>query len=466
MAASAPSTGRLTPAVVLTATVVVFACAVLYVSFWLRSGLRQQILQREAEALTEVAALQLTNEAAELARLGVAEVPGELLNAVLKTSKLRGVFAVRVFDADARFNGAVPLHLDEEPPGEADWNRLVALRPIARLHPDKAPGDVLGDPLAHPTRTAAEPLLETWLPLRNATSGQFAGAAQMWTDGNAIAREFAGLDRRIWTQAALAWAAGSAIIASLLAWAFRRLSAANAALRARTEDLLRANRELTLSAKTAALGAVAAHLMHELKNPVAGLEEFVATQSESGRGGSGGTELKAASELTRRLRAMIDDVVSVMRDEQSGVHFELSCTELAQIAAGKLTVMAAQRQISIQLAVQDAWPLPGRCANLAAMVLQNLLQNAVEASSPGAVVRLASAHTPSEVIFRVEDRGPGLPPPIRETLFQPSRSTKSGGTGLGLALSQQLARQCGGRLELVKSDGHGTTFQLVVRREA
>jgi signal transduction histidine kinase len=439
----------------------VFAVVVAYVTLWLRHGLRQQVLDREAEALTEVASMQLANEADTMASLGVNEVPGELLNAVLKTSKLRGVFAVRVFDSARHFSGAVPYPWTEDLPSDRDWNELQAGHALARLNARESAADVLGLPSAPVGRTT-EPLLETWLPLRRSEGAPFAGAAQMWINGRGVAEEFAALDRRLIAQAVIAWAAGAVIISVMLLWAFRRLDRANRQLQARTEDLLRANRELTLAAKTSALGAVTAHLMHELKNPVAGLEEFVAARSEAGGGADDGGELAAASELTRRLRTMINDVVGVMRDEQSGVRFDLTAGEVVELALAKVAPIAKTRGAQLHSTVTTAVSLDGRRANLAGLVLHNLLQNAIEATAPGTVVTLSAAADDHVLRLAVEDEGPGLSAAVRQRLFQPCSSSKAGGTGLGLALSQQLARQAGGRIELVRSSGEGTCFELIL----
>ncbi|WP_158277339.1 HAMP domain-containing sensor histidine kinase [Opitutus sp. ER46] len=444
-------------------TLLVFAGVVAYVSLWLRQGLREQVLRREAETLTEIAAFQLATEAESLAKLGLPEAPGELLNAVLKTSKLRGVFAVRVLDADQNFAGALPLPWTETPPAAKDWAQLAQGVPVARLHARESAAEVIG--LAPPTTAgrAAEPLVETWLPLRATDKAPLAGVAQMWTDGHAVAMEFAAIDRRVLLQALLAWTAGAAIISVLLTWAFRRLAQANRMLQARSEDLLRANRELTLAAKTSALGAVAAHLVHELKNPVAGLEEYVASQSEQGARGDGGGELAAASELTRRLRTMINDVVGVMRDEQQDAGFELTAAEVLELVFAKARPLAEARGVQLETAVAgDAATLPARRSNLTRLVLQNLLQNAIEATPRGRKVRLSAESAGGTMSFAVADEGPGLPAAVQARLFQPCPSGKPGGSGLGLALSQQLARQADGRIVLERTGATGTCFQLVL----
>lgn len=467
MAVTAPPTPRrYTPVAVLAVTLGVFALVVAYVSWWLRSGLQQQVLNREAEALTEVASLQLANEADAMARLGVSDVPGELLNAVLKTSKMRGVFAVRVFDAAKHFNGAVPLPWSEVPPDDADWRDLVAGHAIARLHSRESAAEVIGLAPPRATQRASEPLLETWLPLRRADGAPLAGVAQMWTDGHTIAGEFTRLDRQIWVQAVTAWLGGAMLISALILWGFHRLAEANRQLQARGEDLLRANRELAMAAKSSALGAVAAHLMHELKNPVAGLEEYVASQAELGGRGEGGGELAAASELTGRLRRMINDVAAVMRDEQSGAHFELTGREIVELARAKVAPLAREHGVELECTADTDVEISGRRANLAILVLNNLLQNAIEASPAGKNVRVHATAEDGLVRFQVEDDGSGLDPRIRQRLFEPVTSTKPGGSGLGLALSQQIARQASGRIELVRSDPTGTCFQLVLELTA
>lgn len=462
MASPVSTPVRFTPIAVLAVTLAVFACVVAYVTFWLRGGLREQVLDREAEALTEVGSMQLANEAEALAVAGLHDLPGQLLSAALKTSRLRGVFAVRVFDAGKRFGGAVPAAWSETPPADEDWLRLIAGRPVVRLHTRETAVEVIGLMPAVAPDEEAEPLLETWLPLRTAEGQSIAGVAQMWTDGHAIAREFRALDRRLLWQALMAWAAGAVIISVLHTWAFRRLADANRQLAQRSEDLLRANRELTLAAKTSALGAVTAHLMHELKNPVAGLEQFVANQSESSATGEAGEELAAASELTRRLRMMINDVVSVMRDEQSGATFELSGAEIAELAVDKVRPIAKGRGVELNATASATRQLTGRQANLLGLVLQNLLQNAIEASSRGAQVNLSVADDSRGLRFLVEDHGPGVPEAVLKQLFQPCPSGKVGGSGIGLALSQNLARQAGGEIELLRTGPAGTQFQLAI----
>ena len=457
-----PPSTRLRAAVAgLGLTVLVFAVLIGAATWRLRAGLREQILNREAATLSAVASMQLDLGASEYGTTAVGEVPGALLVAVLRTARLRGVAAVRIFDARGKLNSADGVIGELPPPAPGDWSRVVAGEAFARLVPGAPPEEIL-----LPDAAAREAgLLEAWVPLHRGGSSSAAGAAQFWLSAAPVRAELAAHDDRLWLQAAIAWAAGSCVIVIGVAWAFRRLTAANRELAARTADLERANRELVLSAKTSALGTVAAHLVHELKSPLAGLEQIVASQGAGGAD-DGGAEHHAASELTRRLRSMVNDAVGVMRDEQSGAAFELTCEELIEVVASRVRPELARAGATLELAGGPAARVDGRRANLAMLVLKNLVQNAAEAAPRGGCVRLrGGAGTDGSAEFLVEDDGPGLPESVHAGLFEPCVSGKPGGTGIGLALSHRLAQQAGGRLELVRSGSTGTCFRLVLDRE-
>ncbi|MBS0633144.1 MAG: hypothetical protein JSS11_14635 [Verrucomicrobia bacterium] len=459
--ATEPPTPRQARFAVLAVTLIVLAAGIAFVTWRLREGLRGEILRHEGDALAAVASLQLTNSEATLAELGVKDAPGALANAALQASRLRGVLAMRVFDARGKFADALPWMAPEDPVATADWQELSAGRAVTRLHPRETLTALTGLPVPATAAEAAVPVLEVWVPLMRTGGGKPAGAAQFWTDGRALAAEFAALDRRLAVQAGLAWLTGALLITLTLAWAFRRLAAADAALRARTADLERANRELTLLAKTSALGTVTAHLIHGLKSPLAGLEIFMKDLAPGGMPSGAGEEWRAASDLTRRLRRMVDGVVSVLRDDEAGVDYEMTSRELVELTAAKVDAAAEAAGVRVALSVIGEAPMPGRRANLTGLILQNLLQNAIEATPRGGTVKLTGlALAGGAVEFRVEDHAAGLPPAVRARLFEPCQSTKAEGSGLGLALSHQLAQQAGGRLELVRSDESGTCFRL------
>lgn len=452
--------GRFTPAVVVALTLGVFGAVVAAVTWQQRDDLGRQILQREAGRLEALATMQLNLFAAE-AGADPGEVPGALRIAVLKAIRYGGVLGVRVVDVRGEEAGADGILGEAPAPRTGAVRRALAGEADVRLHARWPDADLsFVEPVGDDAR-----LIEAWVPLRRRSDAPVLGAAQFWLRGEEERRELARHDRRLWFTAGVAWLAGSLVIVGAMTWAFRRLDNANRELRARSEDLQRANRELVLAAKTSALGAVTAHLMHELKTPIAGLETIVAGQGEAD--GRSGGELAAASELTRRLRTMVNDVVGVLRDEQHGAHFQLTAAEIAELLTQKVAAEARARGVTFAAGGPDDVKVEGRSANLGTLVLRNLVQNACEAVGAGGAVRVTGARrSAGGVDFEVTDNGRGLPAAVRERLFQPCTSAKPGGSGVGLALSYQLAQQAGGRLELVRSDERGTTFRLVLPGEA
>lgn len=459
-----PSTsGRFVRVGVLALTAGVFAAVVAAVTLRLRDDLREQILQSFARSLAAVASMQLDNYTEE-ARMPVEEVPSGVYAAVAKIARLRGVSGFRVYEPDGRPAGDFGVATIDAPPPAAVWAKVTAGELVARLH---AAGDPRGGAEGIFLPEGAD-IVEIWIPLRRSGAAKSLGAAQFIVEADEPGGELRRHDVRLWLQAGIAWAAGSLVLILGVGGALRRLDAANRELRARSEALERANRELVLAAKTSAVGAVTAHLMHELKTPIAGLELIVAGRSApAGARAEAGDDLAAASELTRRLRTMVNDIVAVLRDEQSGAEFELTAAEVVEVAAGKVRREAAERGVSLETGGEPGAALSGRRGNLAILVLRNLLQNALEATPRGGRVRLACRALPEGATeFVVEDGGPGLPAAVRARLFQPVPSGKPGGSGLGLALSAQIAQQAGGRLELARSDERGTSFRLVLAAEA
>lgn len=457
---------RFAPVAVIALTVVVFAAGLAFVTWQLRTRLREQVLLREGESLSSVAAMQLANSTAEMAELGLAEVPGDLLSAVLKTSRLRGVLAIRVLDERQQPALALPWVWTEAVPSAADWAQLKAFRPITRMR-QRSECTELAGVIAEPRpQDRSIPLLEVWVPLRRSDTAPISGVAQFWIDGANVAAEFARIDASLARQAGLAWLAGALLITIALSLVFRRLAEARRDLEAHSRHLEKANRELVLTAKTSALGAVTAHLIHELKNPIAGLESLVATAGDSEGPSEGKQDMEAAAAIAARLRGTVNEVVALLRDEERGTPFELSGAEIAEVAVGKVQALSDERRIRIENEAKDEVAVSGRRANLAVLVIQNLLKNAIEASAQGSrVVLRGSRDEKGALVFEVEDAGSGLPDSVRRTLFQPCRSTKEGGTGIGLALCQQLAQRVDGRIELVRSDKHGSCFRLVLAPE-
>jgi signal transduction histidine kinase len=136
---------------------------------------------------------------------------------------------------------------------------------------------------------------------------------------------------------------------------------------------------------------------------------------------------------------------------------------VVEAAKAKVLPTAERAGIEVSAKADREVALNARVANLAGLVLANLLTNALEASPRGAMVTIeARGGVNQSVDFFVGDSGPGIPRAVQAQLFRPVRSEKRGGGGVGLAISLRLAKHAGGNLELVRSDVSGTEFRLSV----
>ena len=92
----------------------------------------------------------------------------------------------------------------------------------------------------------------------------------------------------------------------------------------------------------------------------------------------------------------------------------------------------------------------------------NLLKNAVEATDPDGyrMVRLVEEISDNKVVISVTDNGNGIPADMRSKIFTPNFTTKTSGTGLGLAMSKGIVEQARGAIWFETADGEGTTFYV------
>ena len=103
-------------------------------------------------------------------------------------------------------------------------------------------------------------------------------------------------------------------------------------------------------------------------------------------------------------------------------------------------------------------------------ILLNLIGNAVKYTPPGGRIDVSVEHDDTSVSITVADTGPGIPDDKRQTIFQPfvqlrnAGDVSSGGVGLGLAISRDLARAMRGDITVESEEGAGSRFTLVLPR--
>jgi signal transduction histidine kinase len=461
------------PAIVTGLTLVVYLTALGWVNLRLRAALREQIVDRAARVLNEVALLQIAPEASSLDPLsdesesfsGLSEVlvldVGERLREI--TSRSATVLGARLFDEAGELILPLPLELLEYERSPESLAQLHRREPHARFLPAVRLSEMFATVGEGGEPAAPLPVLEVFIPIRAPGAPVPMGTVQLLLDGSGVAEEFRQLDATLLHRTLVLGLVGALVMAGALAWAFRRLAGANRLLRDRTTELVRANTELALAAKTSAVGAVAAHLMHGLKNPLAGLESFVS--SLDGKASPADQEeLREALLTTQRAQQLVQETVRILREEDSSVRYDLTADELVELLSARAA--PAAKSFSVEWRVEGAadCALSNREANLILLILENLVRNAIEVTPTGRAVVLHVAAHAGGIRLAVADAGPGIPVERQPALFTPQRSSKPGGAGIGLAISRQLAAHIGARLELESSGPEGTVFALTLDR--
>jgi two-component system OmpR family sensor kinase len=171
----------------------------------------------------------------------------------------------------------------------------------------------------------------------------------------------------------------------------------------------------------------------------------------------------AASALrsSRRMRRLVADLLLLARADAGRVapHVPVDLSEVVTEAAGELEPVAGEHKISV-----DAPPgaeLEGARDELHRLTL-NLLENALRHTDPGTAVEATVERRNGEVVLSVEDDGPGIPPQLRDKVFERffrGAGDRSGSSGLGLSIVRAVAQSHDGSVTLEEPlDGRGARF--------
>ena len=229
--------------------------------------------------------------------------------------------------------------------------------------------------------------------------------------------------------------------------------------------------------RLAALGTMAAGLAHEIRNPLAAIKG-AAQLIEPLPGDEAHEFVNIIVDEVDRLNEVVDRFLAYARP----LVLDPSPVDVNHLATR--AVEAVRRQgvpddLQLELALTEGLPQPPGDATLLLQVLENLLRNAIQAIAEQRTPsneRRVRLHTrqghafghgsgPSTVDIVVEDTGPGIPEQDRDKLFIPFYTRRSGGTGLGLALSRRIVHAHGGEVDVGDRPGGGARFTILLPLE-
>lgn len=224
--------------------------------------------------------------------------------------------------------------------------------------------------------------------------------------------------------------------------------------------------QLAWSNRLGQLGMLTAALAHETNNfmtPVRTYAQLALANPDDARL----TEraLRAAEEGTQKAQALTERILGLAmpnRAIQTGV-----CLVQEAVTSAVKTLLPMIKQQSVHVLTKID-PNRARIDALSLeQVLINLVGNACQAMSCSegrSQIVIESQHQGGKIVLSVADNGPGVPPEIRDQLFEAfvtqGQSSKASGSGLGLSICKQLIESAGGQIALTSSSGAGSTFRI------
>lgn len=232
-----------------------------------------------------------------------------------------------------------------------------------------------------------------------------------------------------------------------------------------TTERKRAQEALVQSEKLSTTGKLAASLAHEINNPLQTVIGCLGLAEESlaeGEDENLSAYVEMALEELRRAARIVKRLRDVSRPADT---LAMEPADVNALIDRALTLMRKQlqnEQIELTQRTADDLPKPKVIPDRIQQVLLNLLLNALEAMPQGGTLEIDTRYDDerSEICLAITDSGVGISPDVLPDIFDPFFSTKEGGTGLGLFVSQNMVQECGGRLEVESEEGKGSTFTV------
>jgi signal transduction histidine kinase len=229
------------------------------------------------------------------------------------------------------------------------------------------------------------------------------------------------------------------------------------------ESVRRIENEIELSRRLAAIGRLTSGVAHEVKNPINAIVVHLELLREKMR--EVDPDTSRHMDIIGREIHRLDRVVQTLVDFNRPVELRLMDFDLRRViedVALLASPEAALHGVRVETKLGTE-PLPVRAdADLIKQALLNVVLNGVQAMSNGGILSIAARHHDTAAAIEVRDQGEGIPPEVRDKIFNLYFTTKKAGSGIGLAMSYRVLQLHNGALDFVTEVGRGTTFRLVL----
>ena len=215
-----------------------------------------------------------------------------------------------------------------------------------------------------------------------------------------------------------------------------------------------------------------ANAAHELRTPLALMQVQLDLYNAAGHPGNDADTLQTIRMVTEqndKLNRMVKTLLDMSELQTVGRDDRIIVDAIVEEVLADLEPLAQEKNIKLVGACEDT-TMTGSDILIYRLVY-NLVENAIKYNHPGGQVTVTSCQKEKQVYLSVEDTGSGIPPELRERVFDPffrvdkSRSRELGGVGLGLALVREIVKVHDGIITIQPNPAGGTIFEVVFARQ-
>lgn len=218
--------------------------------------------------------------------------------------------------------------------------------------------------------------------------------------------------------------------------------------------------QLDLSTRLAAISRLTRGAAHEIKNPLNAIKLHAELlKARLGEDPVTWPHVEVIEREIDRLKNVVQTFLDFTRPVELKLE-ELDLGEIAREIAVLLGPEAARRGVEVVVESGAGQALTRGDRNLLKQALLNVMVNGIEAMANGGRLTITAGRSQGDCVVSVADQGPGIPPEIRDKIFNLFFTTKKKGSGIGLALTFRIVQLHGGHIDFKSGPGEGTTFEL------
>ena len=217
--------------------------------------------------------------------------------------------------------------------------------------------------------------------------------------------------------------------------------------------------------RLSSLGKMVASLAHQIRTPLSAAMLYAANLTRKNLQPEAGVQFAhKLQDRLKELESQVNDMLLFAKSGEQQVVNDISVQELYEaIAPTAQTITQGQEQVVIFKGQQIDASITGNLTALQGALL-NLIQNASQISGKGSDITVQFSELNRWLCITISDQGPGISDALKDKIFEPFYTTKTHGTGLGLAVVQSVVKAHQGRINVENLADAGACFSIMLPR--